>query len=99
MTIEDVFDIENRGVVVVGNVANDTVTAPDFRLSAGDSMILAFPNGDTKTVNVRGIDVFRPPLGTPYGESPVHRGVGILIDGIENSSDIPVHSTISYDGS
>ena len=99
MKIEDVFEIEDRGVVVVGNVDNDVVTSADFKLAAGDSMTLAFPDGTNQIVNVQGVDVFRPPLGTPYGESPKHRGVGILIDGIASNAEIPANSTISYHGS
>ena len=96
MTIEDAFDIQNRGVVVVGIVANDVVTDPGFKLSAGDLMTATFVDGTARKVTVRGCDVFRPPIGTPYNAPPIHRNVGILIDGISSGEEIPSGSTIRY---
>ena len=96
-TVEDAFDIENRGVVVVGHVPNEWFADRNVHLAAGDDATIVLPDGSEHAVNIRGVDWIRPPLGTPYGEEPKLRGLAVLIGGIESKLQAPAGSTLFRD--
>ena len=96
--VEDAFDIESRGVVVTGAIPGEWIHAQPFFLQPGDSVVLEFASGDKHAATIGGVDVFTPPIGTPYGEIPKRRSIGILLSGVARASDVPRGTKLYSDG-
>jgi translation elongation factor EF-Tu-like GTPase len=79
LTVEDAFDIAERGIVVTGNIPGEWVHDRVFFVRDGETVSLIRPDGTSVVAVVRGIDLFTLPLGTPYGEIPMQRSIGILL--------------------
>jgi hypothetical protein len=85
----DTFDIEDRGVVVLGHVPYAWLTDPTITLNADESLMFVLPDGSELPATVRGVDFMRAPIGTPYGETPENIAMAVLVAGVESKSQIP----------
>ncbi len=89
LTVEYAFNIEQRGVVIAGNIPGEWVHNRAFFVGDGDSVVLNRPDGTSVAAVVRGTDMFTEPLGTPYGETPKQRTIGILLGDVASKDDVP----------
>jgi hypothetical protein len=89
LTVEYAIDIEQRGIVIAGNIPGEWVHNRPFFVGDGDSVVLSRPDGTSLTAVVRGTDLFTEPLATPYGEIPKQRTIGILLGDVASKDDVP----------
>ena len=83
MEVVDTFDITNKGIVVTGVVAAGCIRV-------NDEMSILTPNGKVKSVTVMAIERCQNTLQiASEGDT-----VGIILNGIQNKSDIPTGSLL-----
>ena len=86
MDIEDVFDIEERGVVITGQIKTGCINVGD--------MVIVTKKGNKSVVicEVVGIEMFRKLLDyAEFGDN-----VGLLVKGLENNSEIAKGGFVQY---
>ena len=86
MDVEDVFDIEERGVVITGQIKTGCI-------NVGDRIILINKhNNYFKVCQIAGIEMFRKLLDyAEFGDN-----VGLLVKGLENNSEIAKGGFVQY---
>ncbi len=57
LTVEDVFQVDNRGSVVTGVIGNAWKNA-----KVGDAIVLCIPTGTRLATAIKKIELFRPPI-------------------------------------
>ena len=85
MDIVDAFVIEDRGVVITGQVKSGTI-------SVGDKIILVNDDGSSKVCQIIGVEMFRKLLDM----CEVGDNVGLLIRGIESKNEITSGAFVKY---
>jgi translation elongation factor EF-Tu-like GTPase len=78
LTVEDVFSITGRGLVVTGRVTAGTV-------SVGDAVLVESPGMGAVPATVTGVEAFRKKLTT----ATAGQMVGLLLDGVSRDQLTP----------
>lgn len=85
MNIEDVSEVKDRGVVIVGQVKTGYI-------DAGDKIILTNYDNSSKICQITGIEMFRKLLDRcEFGDN-----VGLLLKGIDNKDEIRKGAYVKY---
>ena len=75
LTVQDVFQIENRGSVVTGVICSAWKNA-----KVGDAVALCTPTGNRIKTAIKGIELFRPPIWKETSDN----GALLLMDFIDS---------------